>query len=183
MSLRNEQLLSDADLKIKENKINEAIHILNDIILDDPLFGKAHNHLGFIYETKIKDYPKAEEHYKIAYQTAPEYCAIYYNYAILLSTLKKFDVLTELLTKAENVPGINRATIYNEWAIMFESQGELDKALDYYKKVISGTFDNKTLDIAMQSVDRINKKKAFLSGTPIQNPTNTASGGPLPPGM
>jgi tetratricopeptide (TPR) repeat protein len=172
MNIHNEQLLQDADLCIKENKIENAITILNSIILDDPLFGKAHNHLGFVYETKIKNLQKAEEHYKIALATAPNYCAIYYNYAILLSTLKKYDELKELLTKAESIEGINKSTIYNEWAILHESSGNLDLAIDIYKKTASTTFDNKTLDIAMTSVERCNKKKSFLnnnSGSPINN--------------
>lgn len=182
MSIHLEQMLNDADLKIKENKIDEAVRMLNEILREDPLFGKAHNHLGFIYETKIKDYKQAEEHYKIAYQTMPDYTAIYYNYAILLSTLKKFDELTELLTRAESVPGINKSTINNEWAIMFEANGELDKAIEYYKKTIATTFDNKTLDIAMASVDRCKRKKNFIEGK-TDLPPNNNPGGPMPPGM
>lgn len=181
MSIQNEQLLIEADLKIKENRIEEAVEILNSIVLDDPLFGKAHNHLGFIYETKIKDYAQAENHYKVAYQASPDYCAIYYNYAVLLSVLKKFDDLTNLLTKAEKVPGINMSTINNEWAVLFEYQGNMDKAMEYYKKVIATTFDNKTLDIAIASVERCNRKKSFLSGNSAS--TGVQIGGPLPPGM
>lgn len=181
MSIHNEQLLSNADLLIKENKIEDAVAVLNDIILDDPLFGKAHNHLGFIYETKIKDYQKAEEHYKIAYATASDYCAIYYNYAILLSNLKRFDELKALLTKAQNVLGINRSTINNEWAIMYEAEGNLDLAIDHYKLVASSTFDNKTLDIAILSVERCNRKKSFSSGNTTSVTTPTITG--MPPGL
>lgn len=184
MNYRNEELLDSADLLIKEGKINDAINVLNDILSDDPLFGKAHNHLGYVYETKIRDYAKAEEHYKICLKTNPEYAAVYYNAAILFSTLKKFDELKELLTTAENVPGINRATIYNEWAIMYEAEGDLDKAIDYYRKVVTSTFDNKTLDIAMESVRRCEKKKNFLSGkTDLPTNSGTKSPADLPPGM
>lgn len=186
MNFRNEELLDNADLLIKEGKINDAIDILNDILADDPLFGKAHNHLGYIYETKIRDFTKAEEHYKIALKTAPEYAAAYYNAAILFSTLKKFDELKELLNKAENVPGINKSTINNEWAIMYESMGDYDKAIDYYNKVVTGTFDNKTLDIAMESVKRCEKKKNFLSGksTTDSNQSNFGQApADLPPGI
>lgn len=181
MSIHNEQLLSNADQLIKDNKIEEAVSILESIISVDPNFGKAHNHLGFIYETKIKDYAKAEAHYKIAYQTSPDYCAIYYNYAILLSNLKRFDELKTLLTKAESVVGINRSTINNEWAIMFEAEGNLDKAIEHYKLVAASTFDNKTLEIAISSVERCNRKRSFLNGTNTTtiNPNNFGT----PPGL
>lgn len=182
MSIHNEQLLSNADQLIKDNKIEEAVALLERIIQEEPTFGKAHNHLGFIYETKIKDYTKAELHYKIAYQTSSDYCAIYYNYAILLSNLKRFDELRELLTKAETVVGINRSTINNEWAIMYEAEGNLDKAIEHYKLVASSTFDNKTLDIAISSVERCNRKKAFLSGANTANVDPKVIGG-MPPGL
>lgn len=185
MNFKNEELLDNADLLIKEGKLSDAIEVLNEILADDPLFGKAHNHLGYIYETKIRDYAKAEEHYKIALKTAPDYAASYYNAAILFSTLKKFDALKDLLTNAENVPGINKSTINNEWGIMYEALGEYGKAIEYYKKVVTGTYDNKTLDIAMESVKRCEKKKNFLSGK-TDNNINANSGQPpvdLPPGM
>lgn len=177
---RNQEMLDNADLCIKEGKIEDAFNILNEILMDDPLFGKAHNHLGYLYETKIRDFTKAEEHYKLCVQYAPEYCAVYYNYAILLSTLKKYEDLTQLLNKAELVAGINHSTIANEWAIMLEAQGKFDEAIVNYRKVISQTFDNKTVDIAMESVARCEKKRNFLSG----NTSNISSSNtPPPPGF
>lgn len=187
MNYKNEELLDNADLLIKEGKINDAIEVLNDILADDPLFGKAHNHLGYIYETKIRDYTKAEEHYKICLKTNPEYGAVYYNAAILFSTLKKYDELKALLKKAETVPGINLSTINNEWGIMYEALGDFDNAIEHYKKVVTSTFDNKTLDIAMESVKRCEKKKNFLSGKTDTITTGNFTGGQskadLPPGM
>jgi tetratricopeptide (TPR) repeat protein len=175
-NFRNQELLDNADFCIKEGKLNDAFTILNDILMDDPLYGKAHNHLGYIYETKIRDYKKAEDHYKLCLQYSPEYAAAYYNYAILLSTLKNFDALAELLKKAETVPGINHATIANEWAIMYEAQGKMEEAITHYRKVIAQSFDNKTVDLAMESVARCEKKKGYLSGN-----TNIGSGSPVTP--
>ncbi|HEY1038625.1 MAG TPA: hypothetical protein VGF30_04430 [Bacteroidia bacterium] len=180
-AFRNQEMLDNADLCIKEGKINDAFNILNDILMDDPLYGKAHNHLGYLYETKIRDYTKAEEHYKLCVQYSPEYCAVYYNYAILLSTLKRYDDLTQLLNKAEKVAGINHSTIANEWAIMLESQSKLDEAIANYRKVIAQTFDNKTVDIAMESVVRCEKKRNFLNGTTTN--VNNTSNTPPPPGF
>lgn len=171
VNFKLEEMLDRADLLIKEGKTNDAVNVLNDMLLEDPLFGKAHNHLGYIYETKIRDYKRAEEHYKLCVQYAPDYTAVYYNFSILLSTLKKYDELKALLDKAQAVPGINRGTIMNEYAIMYESMGNLDKAIEHYREVIKISFDNKTIDVAMESVVRCEKKKNFLSG-----------GGGKPPG-
>jgi Tfp pilus assembly protein PilF len=157
-----EDQLLYADQLIKENKNAEAIDVLEAIIAEAPDFGKAYNHLGFIFETKYQDYNKAEEHYKLALKFAPEYTAVYYNYAILLSTLKKWDELEALLRQAETIPTINSGTITNEYAIMYEMRGMYDQAISKYKEYIGYVFDNKQIDNAMASIERCQRKKEIL---------------------
>jgi tetratricopeptide (TPR) repeat protein len=87
---------------------------------------------------------------------------VYYNYAILLSTLNKWDELKALLDKASNIPGVTKATLYNEYAIMYEQQGNLDEAIVHYKKAGMSTLDKGVLDRAKTSIERCEAKKAFL---------------------
>jgi tetratricopeptide (TPR) repeat protein len=148
----------EADRLISEQKIGEAFTKLSDIIQEMPNFGKAYNHIGWIYETKYKDYPNAEKYYKQAIEYSPDYHAGYYNYAIVLSTLQKWDELTNLLDRALKVPGINKGTIHNEYAIMYEAQGKYQQAIDSYKQYAANTFDSKLLDTAKDSIERCKKK-------------------------
>jgi tetratricopeptide (TPR) repeat protein len=67
-----EEKFMDADNMIKDNYIAEAVRLLNEILAEAPDFGKAHNHLGWIYETKIKDYDKATEYYRLALKFSPD---------------------------------------------------------------------------------------------------------------
>jgi len=157
-----EEKFIEADSLIKDNLISEATNVLNDILAEAPDFGKAHNHLGWIYETKIKDFARAEEHYRLALKFTPEYSASYYNYAILLSTLRRYDELEKLLNDAVKVQGINLATIYNEFALMKEVQGKYDDAIHYYKLYIQNSFDNKMIETAADSISRCKRKKEIL---------------------
>lgn len=93
---------------ISDQKIGEAFSKLTGITEEMPTFGKAYNHIGWIYETKYKDFPNAEKYYKLAIENSPDYLAAYYNYAIKFSTLQKWDELTNLLNRALTVAGINR---------------------------------------------------------------------------
>jgi tetratricopeptide (TPR) repeat protein len=164
VNFRLEEMLDNADHLIREGRIDDAVNLLNEIIMEDPLYGKAHNHLGYVYETKVKDYLKAAEHYKICLQSAPDYTPVYYNYSILLSMLKRFDEQKLLLEKALLVPGINKATIMNEFAILYEGLEQWEKAIEAYREVVRSTFDNKVIDAAIESVVRCEKKKRFLTG-------------------
>jgi tetratricopeptide (TPR) repeat protein len=158
LRIRMEDMFMEADRLISEQKIGEAFTKLSAIIQEMPNFGKAYNHIGWIYETKYKDYPNAEKYYKQAIEYSPDYHAGYYNYAIVLSTLQKWDELTNLLDRALKVPGINKGTIHNEYAIMYEAQGKYQQAIDSYKQYAANTFDSKLLDTAKDSIERCKKK-------------------------
>lgn len=161
--LRMEDLFMEADRLIGEQRIGEAFSKLTAITQEMPNFGKAYNHMGWIYETKYKDFPNAEKYYKLAIENSPDYLAAYYNYAVVLSTLQKWDELEALLNKALTQPGINRSTIQNEFAIMYEAQGNYDQAIMAYKKYAAATFDNKQLETAKDSIERCKKKIEIMN--------------------
>lgn len=158
-----EGLLAEADLLIKENNIANALNLLERILKIDSSFGKAHNHLAFIYEHKLALLDKAEEHYKKAIELSPNYLYTYYNYSYLLSTLKKFDELKQLLAKANQITGINKATICNEYAIMYELLGDYDEAINYYREYIKQIFDIAIIEKANESIIRCKRKKEILN--------------------
>ncbi|HLP12981.1 MAG TPA: hypothetical protein VK177_13685 [Flavobacteriales bacterium] len=163
----------EADQIIKEGKIAQALGLLTEVITESPEHGRSHNHLGWIYETKYNDYVKAEKHYKAALAFSPEYPAIYYNYSILLSTLNRYDDLTALLEKAMALPGINKATIYNEYGIMYEAQEKFNEAIEAFQNNIRHLYDTKLIDTARNSIERC-KMKMQMKGQPVNN-TNTGT--------
>lgn len=157
-----EEKFQSADRLINEGRISEAAHLLDEILAEAPDFGKAHNHMGWLYETKFKNYPKAEEFYKLALKFSPEYTAVYYNYACLLSTLRKFDELEKLLGVAVTVGGINYATIYNEYGLMYEVQGKFSDAIHHFKLSVQNSYDAKSMESAIESIKRCERKMAVL---------------------
>ena len=157
-----EEKFLQADQLIGENKLSEAAKMLEDILSEAPDFGKAHNHLGWLFETKFKNYARAEEHYRLALKFSPDYSAAYYNYCYLLSALRKFEELEHLLQNAIRVSGISYATIYNEYGLMREMQGSLDDAIHYFKLHIKNSFDQKTIETAAESIKRCERKKQLL---------------------
>lgn len=160
--LQCDELFFEANQLTRENKTTEAITVLRKILSIDPIYGKAFNHLGWVYETKYQDYAKADEFYKLGLKYSPEYPPVYHNYAVVLSTMHRFDELAELLEKALKVPGINHAKIWNEYGIMYEFQGQFDKAIEAYEKRILYLLDQKSIDQGAQSIQRVRRKKEIL---------------------
>ncbi len=156
--VKYEELLAQADMDFKDGYFQEAIGKLETIIEEEPTFGKAYNHLGWYYETKAKDYESAERYYKLALEHAPDYTAVYYNYAILLSNLKRYDELDKLLRVALEIKGIDKSTIYNEYGIMYEMMGQFNKAIQYYTDCAKATLNNDVLNRAKDSIQRCRTK-------------------------
>jgi Tfp pilus assembly protein PilF len=151
-----------ADKMISENRLSEAANLLEEILEEAPDYGKAHNHMGWLFETKFKNLQRAEEHYRLALKFAPQYTAAYYNYCYLLSSLRKHDELEKVLEHAIKVSGISYATIYNEYGLLREIQGKLDEAIHYYKLHIKNSFDSKSIETAAESIKRCERKKLLL---------------------
>ncbi|HSK72438.1 MAG TPA: tetratricopeptide repeat protein [Pyrinomonadaceae bacterium] len=161
--LECEDLFAEADRLLNEGVVLEAVEKLAQILRRNPRFGKAYNHLGWVYETKYKDMARAEEYYKAAIQYAPNYNAAYLNYSYFLSNMQRFDELKAHLDKVSNIPGIAKDTIANEYAIMYEMQGRLQEAMDYYQKAAMITLDNLKLDKYKESIERCRKKLEILN--------------------
>jgi len=155
-----DQLFFEADEKIKQGLYAEAKALFEQAIEADPKHGRSHNHLGWLYETKYQDYAKAEEHYKKAMEFAPEYPAGYSNYAIVLSTLGRYDDLAKHLEKAMDIPGINKETIYNEYGIMYERTGKLSEAIDAYTKAMQFTLSEQAVGTYKSAIARCKAKLA-----------------------
>jgi len=156
--IKLESMFQEADRLLNEKAMAEGLNMLKSILQEEPTFGKAYNHIGWIYETQYKDYNTAEANYKKALEYMPEYQATYYNYAVVLSVLQRWDDLTALLNKGLTIPGINRATLHNEFGIMYETRGMLKEAIESYKNFAQTTFLNKQLDTAKDSIERCKKK-------------------------
>lgn len=158
---RLEEKFNNANEDLKAGKIEQAIEAFEAILKEDATFGKAYNHIGWIFETKMRDYENAEKNYKLALEHNPKYTAVYKNYAILLSTLGRFDDLKSLLEKAKDVPGMDKYTLYNEYAIMYEQLEEYTMAINYYKDAAKATMNDKTMRTAMAAIERCNTKMSL----------------------
>ncbi|HLM61450.1 MAG TPA: tetratricopeptide repeat protein [Pyrinomonadaceae bacterium] len=161
--LEAEELFAQADRLLNEGVIMEAVGKLTQILKRNPRFGKAYNHLGWVYETKYKNTERAEEYYKAAMRYSPNYNASYLNYSYFLSNLGRFEELKEHLDKISNIGGIAKDIVYNEYAIMYEMQSNPQTAIDYYQKAALTTLDIGKFDKYKESIERCRRKLEILS--------------------
>ncbi len=158
-----EEMFAQADRLLNDGVVMEAVEKLSQILKRNPRFGKAYNHLGWVYETKYKNTARAEEYYKAAMQYAPHYNASYLNYCYFLSNQARFEELKTHLDRLANLPGIAKDTVANEYAIMYEMMGNPQSAADYYQKAALVTLDNAKLEKYREGIERCKKKLELLN--------------------
>lgn len=161
MSTYTDSLLLEADSLIDGDRIKEAKELLTQIIQDNPDYGRAHNHLAWLYETKLKRFDRAEEHYKAAIKFAPEYPAGWLNYADLLRSLEKYDELEKILQQMQNVKGLSRVRMNSETAYMYEKRRMYDKAIHFFQEAIKESLDNDDIERHKASIERIKFKSSL----------------------
>ncbi len=158
-----------ADQMIKNNQIGEAIKELQQILREDPTFGRAYNHLGWIYYNKYQELKNAQECYKLALQHTSNYHAVYYNYAVLLSNIKAFDQLKKLLGEALKMEGVNLGTIHNEYGIMYEIEMHYSKAIESYNESIKYLFTTNQIEQRLAAVERCKRKSGIFGGLHVSD--------------
>jgi tetratricopeptide (TPR) repeat protein len=158
LSLECETMLAQADKLIKEKRSQEAVELLLKILQCNPQFGKAYNHLGYVYEIDYADYTHAEEYYKKAMQYEPNYNPPYTHYARLLSTCKRFDELKAHLDIALTIPTVPNEEIYLEYALMYEMQQNPETAINYYIKAAMTTLKTNRIPFCQESIARCQTK-------------------------
>ena len=169
MSSREEDLFFEADELISENKIQEAKEILLELLAEYPDYGRAHNHLGWLYNVKFNNYPKAKQHYELALKFASDYHAVYSNYSYLLIDMNMFDEMIQFGNKVVKNKIADEATIYNKIAQAYELKGNLIEAFKHYKKAVSSCINNKFLEDLYASINRVRGKMTLLQKLKIIN--------------
>lgn len=153
-----ENLFFEADQLIDENKIIEAKETLIDLLREYPDYGRAHNHLGWIYSVKLNNHSKAKKHLELALKFAPDYQGAYSNYSYLLIEMNLYDEMINFGKKTVNDKTADKGTIYNKMAQAYELKDELMKAFEFYKFAIKGAVNNQFLDEVYASINRVKGK-------------------------
>lgn len=107
-----ENLFLEVSKAIDDRDISGAKELLEEILAIDPGYGRAHNHLGWIYETKIKDFEKAQRHYELAIKFCKgTYPVVYINYGYLLIEFGYYELAEKIIHEGLTIHGSDQSTL------------------------------------------------------------------------
>ena len=160
-----EQYVLDAEKAFTEKEYLHGKALLENALMDEPTYGKAHNHLGWLYLYHLNDYDKAESHLRLALKYASGYAAPYEHMSTLLFDAKRLKEHEALLNRALKVAGISNSFIYNDFGRNREVSGHYKEALKFYRLGIRWSLDEHEITVMKENIRRCRSKRwAFLTG-------------------
>ncbi len=157
-----ERYIQDAQLAFKMKDYLEGLRLLEEALTIEPIFGKAHTLLGWLYLFQMIDWDKAETHLKLALKYSPSYSTPYLHMSYILFEKSRFKELTVLLDKALTIGGIQKSLIYNSYGRMYEATGQLRKAVRCYKTAIHWAFSEQEFNLIKTNIKRCRDKRWVL---------------------
>ena len=157
-----EQWMLDAERAFEQQLFVEGKGYLEDALAEEPTYGKAHNHLGWLYLYHLNDLEKAETHLKLALKYAPNYGAPYIHMSHLLFDMARLEDHKEMLDQAAKVAGVEKSFLFNEYGRNFEVQGNYKAAIRSYKEAIRWSLNDQEITIAKDNIKRCRDKRWFF---------------------
>ena len=146
-----------------EGEFAQGKRLLEEILEQEPGFGRAHNHLGWLYYAKLDDYEKAAYHLKLAIKFSPGYPAGFLNYTYLLNYLNRHADLLVHAKEALKVEGVSKSVIYLEMGKSYEVNGFYKEAVKAYTEAKRYSLSNAELTQIEEGLERVNTKVARFS--------------------
>ena len=133
MSHVYERDIRKAEKLFGEYMIEEAKMILEGLLEEEPGYGKAHNHIGWMYLYHENEEEKAEMHLKYSILFDPTYAPAYLHLASLYIGKNEYKKALEILEKGLEAKDANKVMIYELKGQSYEGLEEYSTALKNYK--------------------------------------------------
>ena len=124
----------------RQGRLEESVAAHEKALAIDRGLVQAHINLIKLYG-ELKQFEKAEEHYRAAIQLDPGSAQSYYNYGVLLLSAEKYPAAEDAFRKTIDINPYY-ADAHNNLGYLLERQGLFSEAATEYKKAI----DNKPSD-------------------------------------
>lgn len=153
-----EELFLKVDDLFSKGEFAEGKTVLEEILENEPGYGRAHNHMGWLYYAKLDDNVKAEYHYKLAIKFAANYPAPYINLTYLLNNMNRHTELVAHVEVALKVEGTVKSVLYNELGKSYEINGHYTEATNAYKSAIKYSLHKEEMINLNENLDRVKNK-------------------------
>lgn len=146
---------------LRNGDLSGAATLLTRITHAAPKHSKAWMELGRILMNHLDDPEYAADCFKKAIDSAPTMANAYLAYADALFRLERYAEMNAVLNQAREVKGVRRDLVFEKFALLMESQGRYDEAIDHYRKALLESFSDEDIARCEKGISRCNIKKKY----------------------
>lgn len=157
-----ENLFLEVGKAIDERDMSGAKDLLEEILSIDPGYGRAHNHLGWIYETKIKNFQRAKQHYSLAIKFCKgTYPVAYVNYGYLLIEFGHLEEAEKVIEEGLQTDGSDKSTLNYQKGKIAEHRQQYKVAVNHYQYAQKVCFNKDFFTLLENEINRVKRKMSF----------------------
>ena len=159
MSHVYEQYIRKAEKLFEEYMIEEGKMILEGLLEEEPGYGKAHNHLGWMYLYHEDEEEKAEMHLKYSILFDPSFAPTYLHLACLYIRKNEYQKALEILEKGLEAKDAYKVLIYELKGQSYEGLEQYSTALKNYKSALRFALNDWEASSIETNIKRTRKKR------------------------
>lgn len=148
-----------AEKMLEREEYVRAKRILDEILETEPGYGRAHNHLGWIFYSVLDDHKMAERHYRLAIHFEPSYPHAYMNLLRLLIANGQYEEARNHAMHMLSSTTVNRSLIYNELGRIEELCGNYKRSIDHYNQAICHCVVTMHITAYSENIKRVREKR------------------------
>lgn len=154
-----EREMARVDALWENQHFEEGHRILEDILLREPGYGKAHAYLGWYVYTQAGDYEVAAEHYRLALRFNPRFAGIYPNYAHVLIGLSRCNDAVNIVRAGLEIGGTDKAQRLATAGRAYEQSRRLSDARLAYREAYYLAEEHGMMTAMKAAASRVRRKK------------------------
>lgn len=156
-----EKYLVEAEQCMYNDHVNDGLALLNNLLYEEPGYGKLHNHLGWAYLYYTPDVAKAELHLTMAVKFNEAYAPPYLHLGSLYIRTNNYDKALTILEAGLEKHGSNRLAFLDTIGQVYELKSEYKNAIRTYKAALIASVGGES-NAYIESIKRCRKKRVTL---------------------
>lgn len=154
-----EKYLKEAEGMIYDNRVNEGLDMMHNLLYDEPGYGFLHNHLGWAYFYYTEDVAKAELHLKLAIKFDGEYPAPYIHMGSLLIKVGRYNEAIAYLKQGVQKPNAHKVGFLEVIGQAYELNREYKNAIRAYRDASAASVASHEITNFSEGIKRCRRKK------------------------
>lgn len=154
-----ETYLKEAEQLIYDNRVQDGIALMQDLLYDEPGSGYLHNLLGWAFLYYTEEVSQAELHLKMAMHFDGEYAAPYIHMGNLMIRATRYTDAIHYLKQGLQKSSANKVVFMELIGQALELKGEYGQAIRAYREAMMATLNEFEVNNMAKHTARCRKKR------------------------